>query len=404
LPIIEVASDWLAIRFQDRRYGPRFAYIHCSKVIVASAPVEPAVASRSLAPPTAVVAAPPTNALSKPAPTQPATGSTPLPAAAVRVAARSYAKPEDVDGYLEWRRDAYLVVEGQRITWNTQTRFKLGRIADVTAIPLGYELKAKGIRQPDGSLLAQEIEARPNGIALYENEMLQNFAALETVWLRTGMMFDADERGRPVPVGRILESGEDVERVRRIMGRLVPPYVNANRLRVRVVDTGIWNAAAMANGAIWVFRGLLEDTSDDELAIVLGHELAHYTHEHSRRGAKQGMWRQLAALGAEAALEAVDSPTTRDALAGVAQLSLTAWKNGYNRNLEDQADRVGLRYAFEGGFDVKHGLDMWARARDRNGEADVVSNFLFGSHSRPSDRIKNIERELALNYNDRALQ
>ena len=34
-------------------------------------------------------------------------------------------------------------------------------------------------------------------------------------------------------------------------------------------------------------------------------------------------------------------------------LGITAWQNGYGRDLEDQADRVGLRYAYEGGFDVR---------------------------------------------------
>jgi Zn-dependent protease with chaperone function len=153
-----------------------------------------------------------------------------------------------------------------------------------------------------------------------------------------------------------------------------------------------------------VFRGLAEDTSDDELAIVLGNELAHYTYEHSRRGAKQGMWRQLAAVSIGAALERVDSPATREILVNAAQLSLTAWKNGYNRNLEDQADRVGLRYAFEGGFDVTQGSALWARARDRNGELNVVTNFLLGSHSRPSDRIRNIEREIVLNYRNASVR
>jgi len=35
----------------------------------------------------------------------------------------------------------------------------------------------------------------------------------------------------------------------------------------------------MGNGALWVYTGLMREMSDDELAIVLGHELAHYTHE-----------------------------------------------------------------------------------------------------------------------------
>jgi predicted Zn-dependent protease len=139
----------------------------------------------------------------------------------------------------------------------------------------------------------------------------------------------------------------------------------------------------MANGTIWVNTALLNDTSDDELAVVLGHELAHYTYEHSRRSMKDDMWRQLAAPGANAV---------------TAKLSLLAWGSGYSRNLEDQADRVGLRYAYEAGFDVGRTIDMFSRERSRFGGSNAVTNWFSGGQSRPTDRIKNIRRELQLNY------
>ena len=44
---------------------------------------------------------------------------------------------------------------------------------------------------------------------------------------------------------------------------------------------------AMDNGAVWVFEGLMHSASDDELAIVLGHELAHFTHEHGRQNSSK---------------------------------------------------------------------------------------------------------------------
>ena len=307
-------------------------------------------------------------------------------------------KTKTIEGYAEWIRDGYLIADGQRVGWDEHTRFKLGRIRSVSEVPLGYEIEAKGHRTIDGTLLAQQLEAKPNGIALYENEVVRQHGSLEEMWLQDGTMSLGEGRGTRKQLGRVLESGPEVDRVKSVMHRLLPPYVPASRLRLRVVDSGIWNAAAMANGAIWVHRGLLDDVSDDELAIVLGHELAHYTHEHTRRDAKNNMWRQLAAVGAGAALDQMDDGAARDALIMAAELSLMAWTNGYSRNLEDQADRAGLRYAFEGGFDVTQGPEMWARVRGRFGELDSVSNFFQGRHSRPSDRIRNIQRELVLNY------
>jgi Zn-dependent protease with chaperone function len=181
------------------------------------------------------------------------------------------------------------------------------------------------------------------------------------------------------------------------MARLVPPYLKPDDLRVRVVETDEWNASAMGNGAIWVYSGLLRAMSDDELAIILGHELAHFTHEHSRKGAKSSMIAQLLGLGAALGGEAIGG------IAGGATqigglLGMTAFQSGYSRDMEDQADQVGLRYAFEGGYAVSAGPELWERFREKYGESDSISNFFIGSHSRPSDRIRNIEREITINY------
>jgi Zn-dependent protease with chaperone function len=306
-------------------------------------------------------------------------------------------KPERIDGYAEWVRENYLIVDGQRVRWSNETKLRLGQIQAASAIPLGYEITVQGVRLSDGTFLAGELEGKPNGLALYEQDLVAQFNRVEENWVIEGAMF-VSGRGTRQSVGRVQEDGPDVARVREVMNRLLPPYVSPGQIRVRVVDSDLWNASAMANGAIWVYRGLLKDVSDDELAIVLGHELAHYTHEHSRRTAKNDMWRQLAAAGAAGALRQMNSGTARDSLTVGAQLALSAWGNGYSRNLEDQADRVGLRYAHEAGFDVSAGPQMWSRQRAESGEADRLTNWFGGSHSRPSDRIKNIRREISLNY------
>jgi Zn-dependent protease with chaperone function len=169
---------------------------------------------------------------------------------------------------------------------------------------------------------------------------------------------------------------------------------------VHVVRTEEWNAAAMGNGSIWVYSGLVDEMGDDELAIVLGHELAHYSHEHSRRAAKSGMWMQFLGLGALVAADRIDSEAGRLGAQLGALLTVTAFDSGYSRSQEDQADRVGLRYAYEGGFDVGRGPRLWERFGAKYGNGDKVTTFFFGGHSRPPDRIKNIRRELAINYPD----
>ena len=319
-------------------------------------------------------------------------------ALAVAPAAQTAGKTEKLSGYAEWKRGDIVIVDGQRVRASRATKFKGRHARSIEEIPYGYEVSAKGVRLGDGVVQATEIEVKPNGIALFENDVRQATDEIEAIWLREGVMFEPKDDGEREVIGRTRSEGADVDRVRRIMGRLVPPYVDRSAVRVHVVETDDWNAAAMGNGAVWVYTGLLDDLSDDEVAIVLGHELAHYTHEHSRRGAKQAMWGQFLALGAVAAAEAIDNDAARVTTQVAALLSATALMSGYSRDHEDQADRVGLRYAHEAGYDVTAGPGLWARFREKYGERDTVTTFFVGSHSRPTDRIRNIERELAINY------
>lgn len=311
------------------------------------------------------------------------------------------AAEEKVKGFAEWRRGDVIIVEGQRVRAHAGTRFKGSGITDLGSIPLGYEVEAEGDLQADGAILAREIEAKPNGDAMFEGDVLQATNEIEGVWVSQGRMFEPGAEGEEITIGKLVNSGQRADRVRSIMRRLTPPYVDYDRdLRVHVVDTEEWNAAAMGNGAIWVYTGLIDSMSDDELAVVLGHELAHYTHEHSRRQAKTSMWQGLVGLAAVLATEAIDSDVGSGIATVAAGLGLTVWGSGYSRGLEDQADRVGLRYANEAGYNVGAGVPLWGKFRNRYGESDKVTNFFLGSHSRPSDRIKNIEDEIARNYRD----
>jgi Zn-dependent protease with chaperone function len=313
----------------------------------------------------------------------------------------STARPqaEKLTGYAEWRMGDALVVDGQRVVAQPTTKFKSKGFERLDLIPLGHEVNVKGTRRTDGALVADEVEARVNGQGMFESDIQSATGDLEARWLQSGAVFEEDDKGKERVIGRIVPQGPAVDRVRRIMTRVTPPYVNASNLRVHVVDTKDWNAMAMGNGALWVFTGLLNDMDDDEVAIILGHELAHYTHEHSRREFKRAFWGQLIAVGAMLATEALTDDERKKAAVAVGAMALLLVKqNGYSRNLEDQADRVGLRYAYEGGYDVSKGPALWVRFRDKYGDQNGLMNFFLGEHSQASARVKNLNREIALNY------
>jgi predicted Zn-dependent protease len=158
------------------------------------------------------------------------------------------------------------------------------------------------------------------------------------------------------------------------------------------------NAMAMANYSIYVFSGLVADMDDDELAIVLGHELTHASYEHSRRQASKS---QISGIAGQAALlgsEYVKNPLAKGAAQQATKLGVTTFGNAFSREYEDQADRVGLRYVYEAGYDYTKGPALWRRFAQNYGDQDKVTNFFFGDHSLRAKRAKELEEEIANNY------
>jgi len=248
-------------------------------------------------------------------------------------------------------------------------------------------------------VLAREAEARPNGDALFEGELKSAFDKMEEQFREEGSVFEEADDGKRERYGRLIEAGPLFERANEVVDDLIPPSAARGHFRVYAVRNKEWNAMAAPNGALFVFSGLMEAMDDDELAIILGHELAHATHEHSRRHFKKDLIVRLAAAGiGVVAEESVDGKGKRVAIQAAALLGATAWSNGYGRGYEDQADRVGLRYAFEGGYDVRKGPRLWQRFKEKYGELPKALNFFFSDHSMHEARAANLEREIRNNY------
>jgi hypothetical protein len=310
------------------------------------------------------------------------------------------AREIELNGYAEWRSDGILVVDGQRVVPAEDLRFEgKGRARRFQGIPLGYEVKVEGVRLPDGTVLGRKIEAKPNGSAFYEGAIRASADEMEREFRRIGRAAECDAYGHELwDYGKLLESGPEVERVRNIARRLTPPYLEEEAFRVYVIENKEWNAMAAPNGAIYVFSGLLRDLDDDEVAIVLGHELAHATHEHSRRSYKKSMLVSLLGWGAEVAADSIDRDSARIATKVGIYAGTLALMNGYSRSAEDQADRVGLRYAYEAGYDVAKGPRLWEKFAEKHRGLPKALNFFLGGHSVSKDRAKNLEEEIRFNY------
>ncbi|MCI0657007.1 MAG: M48 family metalloprotease [Acidobacteria bacterium] len=308
-----------------------------------------------------------------------------------------------LNGFLDYRKGDYLIVDAQRVQVSSNTQFTgSGRATSIQTIPIGYEVKVKGIRLQNGAVAAFEIEARRNGAGGTEKLIVASTDKTEKAWVQAIQVVEPGPDGKLVSLGALYDSGPQVDRARKIVNRILPAQVSPTKVRVYVVDNKEWNAMAMANYSIYVFSGLMADMDDDELAIVLGHELAHATYEHSRRQASKsqitGIAGQAAALGAGM----IKNETAKSAAQQATALSVTTFGNAFSREYEDQADRVGLRYVYEAGYDYTKAPKLWRRFAAKYGDQDQVTNFFFGNHSLSKKRAAELEKEIANNYTNAA--
>jgi Zn-dependent protease with chaperone function len=308
-----------------------------------------------------------------------------------------------VSGYLEFRKPGFLIVDAQRIATTAKTKFKGdGKAKSLDAVPLGYEISVKGTRQADGAIVASAVEAKANGMAMMEKDVLAGTQQAEAAYVKAKKIYEQGADGKQMVIGKLIDSGPQVERARTIVDRLLPDYVSPKSVRVYVVENKEWNAMAMANFSIYVFSGLMADCDDDELAIVLGHEIAHATYEHSRKQAKKSMYTGIAGQAAVVGSQMIDNSLAQTAIQQGAALGTATFGNYFSRDDEDQADRVGLRYVYEAGYDYRKAPKLWRRFADKYGDSDKVSNFFFGDHSLSTKRAADLEREIARNYADPA--
>jgi predicted Zn-dependent protease len=181
-------------------------------------------------------------------------------------------------------------------------------------------------------------------------------------------------------------------RLRAIAQRMIPfttrfnPAARDWQWEVNLLGSKQINAFCMPGGKIAVYIGLLQglQLTDDEAAVVMGHEIAHALREHAReRIAKT----QLTKLGTSLLGQFIGGGRYSDAFQlGGGLLSLK-----FSRDDETEADVVGLELAARAGFDPRAGISLWRKM----GEASKgVPPQWLSTHPAGNNRIAEIERQL----------
>jgi predicted Zn-dependent protease len=176
--------------------------------------------------------------------------------------------------------------------------------------------------------------------------------------------------------------------LREVLCRVAGPH--CDDLRLYVLEIPEFNASMAPNGATLLFTGaLLRLRSEDELAVLMGHEFAHYRQRHSLQQ-WQSAKRSSAALGTFG----VVTLGAGVGLAGsVAQLVGAAGGASFSREHEREADALGFAFAAAQGYSPGAGFAMWQRlAREEAATIGRRRNPVFASHPKTEERVEDNRR------------
>jgi predicted Zn-dependent protease len=244
----------------------------------------------------------------------------------------------------------------------------------VFAAPFAAAQTQDGISVDEGSRMRQLVPAQQ-----LEEQATQQYAQLKQ---------EARQKGVLVP-----EDHPQVQRLRAIAKRIIPHTDRWNERadewnwEVNLIALKDVNAFCMPGGKIAFFGGLLDTLklTDDEIAIVMGHEIAHALREHARERVAKG---SLLSLGATIGSAVLGLGEIGQAVVGQgAQL----WMLKFSRGHETDADLVGLDVVARAGFDPRAGVTLWKKMAALNKSAPPQ---WLSTHPAGKNRIAQIEKNL----------
>lgn len=172
--------------------------------------------------------------------------------------------------------------------------------------------------------------------------------------------------------GLLNRDAAQLGRVRAISDRLIAqapifrPDARNWRWEVNVLESDQLNAWCMAGGKMAVYSALIEQLrlTDDELAAVMGHEIAHALREHSREQVSRAMATNVGVSVAGALLGIGQFGQDMMGMVGKVTFQLPN-----SRTHEIEADRIGVELAARAGFDPAAAVGLWDKMASSGGGA-----------------------------------
>ncbi|MFD2367472.1 M48 family metallopeptidase [Pseudoduganella sp. GCM10020061] len=239
----------------------------------------------------------------------------------------------------------------------------------------------------DGIVVQPLSRTRSLAKRLISPEQVEQQASQQYV----AMLSQAKEQGALYPA-----THPQVNRLRNIARRIIPHSTRWNadaqnwKWQVNLFNSDQVNAFCLPGGRIGFYSGIISKLhlTDDEIAAIMGHEVAHALREHGReRAGKAAATGLLARLGGAAAsvLLGVDPNITGGFANAAGQLAVLK----FSRDEEREADLIGLDIAARAGYDPRAGIALWRKMASLDERGAPIQ--LLSTHPGGEDRIAIIQ-------------
>jgi metalloendopeptidase OMA1, mitochondrial len=185
------------------------------------------------------------------------------------------------------------------------------------------------------------------------------------------------------------------EKVKRVTARIgAVSHYPAFPYQAHYADVDIVNAWCAPGGKVMVYsglfdpkKGLVKKDSEDELAAVLGHEIAHANARHVSEALSRNFTIMAVGQIAVSAISTTGAGALQNAFNRAIVEGVNLYIPYYSRSNEAEADRIGIMYMAKAGYNPKAAVDLWYRACKTKG--DTYS--LYASHPSDCQRAKDLE-------------
>ncbi len=184
---------------------------------------------------------------------------------------------------------------------------------------------------------------------------------------------------------KIVEDPVISEYVNRIGQNLVRNSDAKVPFTIKVIDSEEINAFALPGGFFFVNTGILLNADNEaEMAGVMAHEIGHVAARHGTRQATRG---ELAQIGTIVPLLAVGGMAGYGIYQGMNLLVPMGFLK-FSRNMESEADMLGIEYMYKTGYDPGAFVDFFEKVESLEKRRPGTMSKLFSSHPPTDDRIK----------------